>query len=304
MIKINENDIFGDYKIISRNYEKNAAATYWNCECIKCGKQRILRGDVVRKNPKCKCNDSLIGTESNEFIVLAKTNLKAKDNCNVFRCQCQNCGKIELIASNVLRSKRKHCSCYNKKTTLIDLTGQTYGFLTVLSRDMQPEHVGHENDSYWICKCNNCGSIKSIRGISLREGITKSCGCIKSHGEITIAQLLTKHNIQFQREYSFQDLIYKAPLKFDFAIFNDDGSLSHLIEFDGIQHFEAISGFGGLEEFEKTQIRDTIKNNYCIENNIPLIRIKYNEKITLERIMKYDTDDCSRAGVANCGTAV
>lgn len=143
MVKINENDIFGDYKIISRNFDKKAAATYWNCECIRCKQERILRGDSVRKNLKCKCNDSLIGTESNEFIVLVKTGMKAKDNCNVFKCQCKNCGNIEYIASNVLRSKRKHCNCYNKVTTLINMTGQNYGYLTVLERDISEKHLGH-----------------------------------------------------------------------------------------------------------------------------------------------------------------
>lgn len=97
--------------------------------------------------------------------------------------------------------------------------------------------MGHEKDSYWKCKCNNCGSIKTIRGSSLRSGITKSCGCIKSYGEEKIAQLLTDNNIIFQREYSFKDLVYIHPLKFDFAIFHKDGTLSHLIEYDGIQHF-------------------------------------------------------------------
>lgn len=288
MVKINENDIFGDYKIISRNYDKQAAATYWNCECIKCHKQRILRGDQVRKNPSCKCDDPLIGTKSNEFIVLSKTDIKSKDKCNVFKCQCEKCGNIEFIASNILRSKKKHCICYSKKTTLIDMTGKTYGYLEVLFRDTNIEHIGHENDAYWICKCHNCGSIKSIRGISLRKGYTTSCGCIKSKGEEYIAKILEENNVPFQREYSFCDLIYKLPLKFDFAIFSKDGLLSHLVEFDGRQHFEPNDFFGGETEFKQNQIRDELKNNYCIENNIPLIRIKCNEIIDLERIMNYE----------------
>ena len=88
MIKININDVFGDYKILSRNFDKKAAATYWNCECIHCNKIRILRGDSVRKLPKCKCQDSLIGTTSNEFLILSKTDKKAIDNCNIFKCKC------------------------------------------------------------------------------------------------------------------------------------------------------------------------------------------------------------------------
>jgi len=153
--------------------------------------------------------------------------------------------------------------------------------------------MGHEQDSHWKCKCNNCGAIKTIRGISLRKGATKSCGCIKSCGEEKIAKLLTDNNILFQREYTFKNLIYIHPLKFDFAIFQKNGVLSHLIEYDGIQHFQSTDFFGGEEEFQKAQLRDQLKNNYCIENNIKLIRIKYNEEITLERIMNYDVDGSS-----------
>ena len=292
MIKIKIGDIFGDFKIISRNRDKKAAAIYWNCKCIHCQKEKIIRADSVRKNPTCKCQDKLINTFSNEFKILSKTELKAKDRCNIFKCQCINCGNIEYIASNVLRSQRKHCSkCYQKKTTLINLTGEHFGYLTVLRRDVSPEHIGHENDAYWICKCENCGTVKSIRGISLRKGLTKSCGCIKSVGEENISKILTENNIIFEREYSFSDLVYKYPLRFDFAIFNTDGTLSHLVEFDGEQHFKyRETGWNNKENFEKTKIRDAIKNNYCKEKNIKLNRIKYDEKITLERIMKYGTD--------------
>lgn len=288
MKKININDIFGSYKIISRNTEKKASATYWNCECIYCHNQKIIRGDSIRKNPICKCQkeDPLINTLSNDFIILEKTEQRAKDKCIIYKCKCINCNNIEYIASNVLRSKRKFCSiCHQKKSTLIDLTGEDFGYLHVIKRDLS-RGIGHEQDAYWICKCLNCGAIKSIRGFSLRNGMSKSCGCIKSYGEEKIAQILEKNNIYFQREYIFKDLIYQNPLRFDFAIFNDDKTLSHLVEFDGIQHYEyRNTGWNNLENFKKNQIRDQIKNQYCIDNNIKLIRIKYDEEITLERIM-------------------
>lgn len=288
MIKININDVFGDYKILSRNTTKQAAAIYWDCECVFCHKQKTIRADAIRKNPKCKCQyQPLKNFISNEFIVLEKTDKIAPDKCNIYKCQCQKCGNIEYIASNVLRSRKKHCSnCYQKHTTLIDLTGETFGWLKVLERDLSKDHIGKGKDSYWICECQNCGTILSIRGFSLRNGLTKSCGCIKSRGEMIISQILTENNISFQREYSFPDLIYKLPLRFDFAIFNNDGTLSHLVEYDGSQHYMyRNSGWNTKENFEKTKIRDQIKNEYCFEKNIKLIRIKYNEDITLEKIL-------------------
>ena len=45
------------------------------------------------------------------------------------------------------------------------------------------------------------------------------------------------------------------------------------IEFDGIQHFEPRDAFGGKVEFEKTKLRDKIKDDYCKNNGLSLIRI-------------------------------
>ena len=62
---------------------------------------------------------------------------------------------------------------------LIDITGQRFGRLVVLHRD-ESKPKGHGHKAYWICKCD-CGNIKSIKGESLRRGLTKSCGCLQNN---------------------------------------------------------------------------------------------------------------------------
>jgi hypothetical protein len=52
-----------------------------------------------------------------------------------------------------------------------------------------------------------------------------------------------------------------------------------IIEYDGIQHYEPVELFGGIDEFEKTKIKDKIKNEYCLKNNILLYRISYKDDI-------------------------
>jgi hypothetical protein len=49
------------------------------------------------------------------------------------------------------------------------------------------------------------------------------------------------------------------------------------IEFDGKQHYEPMSFFGGVDSFNKLKINDKIKNDYCEENYMNLIRIKYDQ---------------------------
>ncbi len=56
----------------------------------------------------------------------------------------------------------------------IDLTGQRFGRLTVIEYD----HAEHDG-AHWLCKCD-CGTEKVVAGYLLRNGATKSCGCLKS----------------------------------------------------------------------------------------------------------------------------
>lgn len=57
----------------------------------------------------------------------------------------------------------------------IDLTGNHYGRFVVLAKS---EKISKAHDKYWVCKCS-CGKIKDILGGALRNGTTKSCGCLR-----------------------------------------------------------------------------------------------------------------------------
>ena len=54
------------------------------------------------------------------------------------------------------------------------------------------------------------------------------------------------------------------------------------IEFNGLQHYKPIEYFGGEKEFEKRKINDKIKQDYCVENSIELITIKYNDDVEVK----------------------
>jgi hypothetical protein len=56
-------------------------------------------------------------------------------------------------------------------TCVTDLTGQRFGRLLV---------VGYKHSRYWNCLCD-CGNIKTVRADALKEGKTKSCGCISKN---------------------------------------------------------------------------------------------------------------------------
>ena len=63
----------------------------------------------------------------------------------------------------------------------------------------------------------------------------------------------------------------------------DNGQLSFLIEYDGEQH-EYGSRFSHDPEvnkikFERTKMYDELKNQYCINHNIDLLRISYKDNL-------------------------
>lgn len=98
-----------------------------------------------------------------------------------------------------------------------------------------------------------------------------------SRGEIKIEEILQQSGLNFAEEYSFPDLLSNTgrPLRFDFAVFDDQNELDFLIEFQGIQHYEAKSKFGGYNGLRKQQYNDMRKRQYCKKHGITLVLIPY-----------------------------
>jgi hypothetical protein len=64
--------------------------------------------------------------------------------------------------------------------SVVDLTGLRFGRVVVLAR---AGRVGVRRDARWRCRCD-CGTETVIRADRLRDGTTRSCGCLhRPHGE-------------------------------------------------------------------------------------------------------------------------
>lgn len=105
-----------------------------------------------------------------------------------------------------------------------------------------------------------------------------------SRGEIKIKEILEMNGLDFQQEYSFPDLISSSrrALRFDFAVFDDDGNVDFLIEYQGEQHYEAFKHFGGKRNLARQQYNDNQKRIYCARKEIPLVIIPYWKFIELD----------------------
>jgi uncharacterized protein YozE (UPF0346 family) len=106
--------------------------------------------------------------------------------------------------------------------------------------------------------------------------------CAESKGERKIRYYLQENNIIFEKQYIFDDCKRFEVLPFDFAVLNNNGNLNFLIEYDGEFHYKPMVGMGQLE-YQKEN--DQLKNNYCEQNDINLLRIPYWDFDNIEKIL-------------------
>lgn len=97
----------------------------------------------------------------------------------------------------------------------------------------------------------------------------------KSTGETIIENILNKYSIFYEREKTFDGCVNKKKLRFDFYI--PDKNIC--IEYNGIQHYQKVDRFGGEDTFNYQKYNDSIKINFCKENNINLLIISYKDSI-------------------------
>lgn len=222
------------------------------------------------------------GKQYGELTVLYRAE-NNKSNRAMWHCRC-SCGKeIDVLGKSLRSGNTKSCGCYQRRRAAesnmkraSSLVGQRFGKLQVLEEVGFITRPNGRNSRVYKCLCD-CGNYCEVQHVYLSTGDTTSCGCIRSKGEFQIAQLLREHNINFQQEYTFDDLKDRLALRFDFAIFNKD-KLVCLIEFQGEQHTYTSNGFYN-EDLIK---HDKQKVEYCKEHNISLYHLYYKDKTKIQ----------------------
>lgn len=123
-----------------------------------------------------------------------------------------------------------------------------------------------------VIECAYCGTpfVTSLVLFTQHGGqMCDNCKDTESIGERRIRSYLESNHVLFEQEKWFSDCRDIKPLPFDFYL----PDYNMLIEFDGKQHYE--QGHFTHSHLSYTQAHDVIKNNYCKENNINLLRIPY-----------------------------
>ncbi len=132
--------------------------------------------------------------------------------------------------------------------------------------------------------CRTHGEFRQVPYAHMAGQGCPACSKIRSSGELAIESYLNQSPLvdTFEIEKTMKGMTDKRNLRFDFYI--EQYNLA--IEYDGQQHFNPHAYYSGASEEEKqanlteVQRRDSIKDQWCFDNNIRLIRIAY-----------YDTDN-------------
>ena len=264
---------------------------YWICRC-ECGNEKSIRRDHLFDGSTKTCGHGTSKKSTNTKKIdmtgwvmkehgIERSRLTVIDQAPhkngrvAWNCICE-CGNKTIVLGTALRDGSiLSCGCLAHDAQFIDMTGWKmweHGVPSSQFEVIRPVGKAKDGNTIWECKCS-CGKIHNVNGSDLRRGQVRSCGCLYSAGEKRIGELLREANIKYKEQKTFPDCLLETGNKAKFDFYIED---KYLIEYDGQQHFKCENwGWNTKEQFENTQLRDKIKNQWCIDNNIPLIRIPY-----------------------------
>ena len=273
----------------------------WLCKC-DCGNDTIVLATNLKKGTtkSCGCYNieqakkrlfkDLTGQKFGRLTAIKPienhTNSNGKSMMTKWLCRCDCGNECNVQSGNLLSGHTLSCGCYNKeqasKRSLINLVGQRFGRLTVLERVENEITSSGNSVVMWRCLCD-CGEEIIVRSSALLHGYTKSCGCMKSHGEYYISTYLLSNSINFEKQKKFSDLlgVGGGNLSYDFYLPNHN----MLIECQGEQHERPIEYFGGEEQFAIQQEHDKRKREYAKDNGYRLLEISYKDYNNIDNIL-------------------
>jgi len=224
---------------------------------------------IIKRNESKRIDPSVVKEEIEETgyaLLEIKEGSKGKHKRMVVKCD-KNHDSYEVSYQNFKKGRRcPYCKAEKKRTPIEDVIKnvEAEGF-ELVSGEYQ------SRKSKMVFRCPKKHEYPSTYDSFLAG---KRCGrCSGSRGEnlinFILESILVENTYIYQHAVDISDNTYR----FDFSITADK---LLFIEYDGIQHFRPVTGFGGTKGFKEQQERDRIKNNYAnADENIELLRVPY-----------------------------
>lgn len=199
--------------------------------------------------------------------------------------KCLKCDyEWETIPDNIIRNKRGCPKCANQ--VRIDTIEKANEVLKSVGKEfIECIEYGGGTHKISTFRCKKCGYTWStnLKNVAYKEKGCKRCS--PTLIEQYVINILEKNNINYIFQKKFENCKNERILSFDFYL----PEYNICIEADGQLHYKAVKHFGGEEGLNIRKQRDNIKNKFCKENDIILLRIPYyeienGEKMILETI--------------------
>jgi hypothetical protein len=261
----------------------NLSNLFGRSRCINCAGLAPLTKEQVVKRLKAK-NIELL----DDYII----GMDGVDSNKKCKCMACNYGENKEWGPNltdVLYSTG--CpSCGGTMKQDNDIVDQR---LLVVNRQIKRlgNYINIDTKISWECLINKCGNIWFATPDKILNSGRGCPKCSKHKNQKLMFSILYEFNNDFEDEYSLININKSARPKFKFDAYLPKYNIA--FEYDGEQHYQATRFFDMTQKqakikLKKTQKCDNYKNNFCIENNIFLIRIDgriYKDK-KLEQLMQ------------------
>lgn len=201
------------------------------------------------------------------------------------RLKCIECGEIFIQeARSHIDSKHGCPSCAIKR-----VAKEKCKDIETFEKQCSEKHLGRYRYFQDYVECREkikieCITCNNVFYQTASSHLYQLCGCPEcnfSKGELEISKILKFYNISYCSQKSFDGCRNIEKLIFDFYL----PEYNICIEYDGEQHFTWLKGYISIDKFERTKENDSIKDNYCLENNIKLIRIHYKDYKNIKIIL-------------------
>ena len=246
-----------------------------NCVC-KCGNQWVTSIECLLAGQGCCiCNRKkhthseyvkMINDVNKDIEIISE--YKTLEDDITFKCKCGNIHTKN--ARLLLRSPScPKCAINTRKTTnqFIEEMKSVNPQIIIIG-----EYINAETPIEYICDCGK--KHKSSPSLLLQGHRCGHCNMSKPERDFSIC--LSNNNIEYEYDYKIKGCSNKTDLKFDFWL----PYYNVLVEIDGEHHYRPVN-FKGISD-DRAKLRhdycvemDNIKNKYCLDNNIELIRIPY-----------------------------
>ena len=198
------------------------------------------------------------------------------------------CGNSYMVKpSNFINVGRRCMKCHGEERKTTEFFSNELAQLVDDEYSMIGEYEGANTKTLFLH--NLCGNEYSVAPSTFLGG-SRCPKCRSSKGEKAISGFLTAMNIKHDSEYRIEECSGIRTLPFDFSITKNNEPIL-MIEYDGQQHFSPTAFGNGFSSeslddiFARQKLHDKIKNDYCFDNNIPLLRIPYWDFENIEEIL-------------------